>query len=144
MKLMIESEQAMRDWGRTFGASLRGGEVIELIGDVGAGKTTLTKGIAEGMGALDVVQSPSFMISSVYDTTGSLQLAHYDFYRLSDAGIMAEELREAVRDSSMVTIVEWADVVSRVLPGDHTTIHIRFIDEFARELRLEKSSEVSE
>lgn len=144
MKLMIENEQAMRDWGRTFGTSLFGGEVIELVGDVGAGKTTLTKGIAEGMGALDVVQSPSFMISSVYDTTGSLRLAHYDFYRLSDAGIMAEELREVVRDSSMVTIVEWADVVSGVLPKNRTTIHIRFIDETARELQVEKNSVVSE
>lgn len=123
-------------FGVKLGAFLRGGEVIELVGDVGAGKTALTKGIAAGLGIDEDIQSPSFTISRVYDTPVHLHLAHYDFYRLHDAGIMAEELNEMLRDPLGITVVEWAEIVAGVLPTDRLTIRITPTDEHDRRMEL--------
>lgn len=116
----------MKELGRKLGQRFRGGEVLELVGDVGAGKTTLTKGIGEGMRLDGDVQSPSFTISRVYDARDSLQLHHYDFYRLNDAGVMSFELAESIADPTVVTVVEWADTVQDVLPKDHVRINIAY------------------
>ena len=135
--MTIENEAAMKAFGARLGASFAGGEVLELVGDVGAGKTTLTKGIAEGMGIDETVQSPSFTISRVYDETArGLRLAHYDFYRLHDAGIMADELHETVNDASAVTIIEWADIVTGILPEDRLTVKIVAISEEVRQVEM--------
>lgn len=112
MEFVISSVEAMMTFGNKLGAVLRGGEVIELIGDIGAGKTTLTKGIAQGLGVKDDVQSPTFTISRTYTAGNDLVLAHYDFYRLVDAGIMTMELHESVSDPHIVTVLEWAGIVA--------------------------------
>lgn len=114
----------MKLLGERIGQLLRGGELIELVGDVGAGKTTLTKGIAAGLSVEEDVQSPSFTISRLYEARDDLRLAHYDFYRLSDAGIMTHELSEAIDDALLVTVVEWADVIQHVLPSERLRIHL--------------------
>ena len=116
----------MKELGRRLGERFRGGEVLELVGDVGAGKTTLTKGIGEGMRLDDDVQSPSFTISRVYDARDGLQLHHYDFYRLNDAGVMSFELAESIAEPGVVTVVEWADTVQDVIPKDHVRINIAY------------------
>lgn len=126
----------MKLFGAKLGGLLRGGECIELAGDVGAGKTTLVKGIAQGLEIEETIQSPSFTISRVYETPHDLHLAHYDFYRLHDAGIMADELREASQDPQTITIIEWAGIVSGVLPDDHMTISIVATDESSRRLEV--------
>lgn len=107
---------------RTLGAALCGGEVIELVGDVGSGKTTFTKSLAEGLGVIDDVQSPSFTLSRVYDGRDNLKLYHYDFYRLPDPGIMQFDLDESVHDKKGVTVVEWAETVADILPPDRVVI----------------------
>lgn len=143
--MTIQSEAAMKLFGARLGALFVGGEVIELVGDVGAGKTTLTKGIAEGMGVDETVQSPSFTISRVYDETAKgLRLAHYDFYRLHDAGIMADELRETAYDPTAVTIIEWADIVAGVLPDDHLTITIVAPTEETRHIELQANGPIGQ
>src|ERR1044072_91110 len=101
--MTVENLQQMISLGTRLGEVLRGGECIELVGDVGTGKTTLTKGIAKGLGVDDEVQSPSFTISRTYPARDELELHHYDFYRLSDPGIMRYELAESVDDSKVVT-----------------------------------------
>lgn len=143
MIIEVADETEMKAFGAKLGAFLTGGEVVELVGDVGAGKTTLTKGIAAGLGVDEDVQSPSFTISRVYDTPNGLQLAHYDFYRLHDAGIMADELHEAAHDSQMVTIIEWAEIVGGVLPADRLSIHILSPSEHARRIELKAGGEKS-
>jgi tRNA threonylcarbamoyladenosine biosynthesis protein TsaE len=139
----VHSEAEMKAFGQRLGGVLRGGEIIELVGDVGAGKTTLTKGIAAGLGVDEDVQSPSFTISRVYDTPSDLRLSHYDFYRLHDAGIMADELHETVNDPRSITIIEWAEIVSGVLPTDRLTIHITSPSEFTRRVELTATGEKS-
>ena len=113
----------MKQLGEAIGRSVSGGEVLELVGDIGAGKTTLTKGIARALGINEPVQSPTFTISRVYDSPKGLRLAHYDFYRLGEAGIMGDEIREAADDDSVV-VVEWAGAVDDDLPEDRLVVKI--------------------
>src|SRR5664279_3416586 len=124
MQTAVNSEESMKAFGAKLGRFLTGGEVIDLTGDVGAGKTTLTKGIAVGLGVDEDVQSPSFTISRVYEARDNLRLAHYDFYRLHSAGIMHDELAETMADQAAITVIEWSDIVKGVLPADHLSIHI--------------------
>lgn len=127
----------MNQLAASVAACLRGGDVLELVGDVGTGKTTFTKALAGSLGITDNVQSPTFTISSIYDAPSGVRLAHYDFYRLSDPGVMRDELREAVGDDTAITVLEWADVVADVLPDDRLTIHFEYLlDESSRRVRL--------
>lgn len=139
MNITVHTEKDMKQFGERLGRLLHGGETIELIGDVGAGKTTLTKGIALGLGVDEDVQSPSFTISRVYDGRDGLQLAHYDFYRLDNAGIMADELSEVVGDPQIVTVIEWAGIVEGVLPVDRLTLRIISPAEHVREVTVTTS-----
>ena len=139
----VNSETEMQDFGEKLGRLLNGGEVIELVGDVGAGKTTLVRGVARGMGVQETVQSPSFTINRVYDARENQRLVHYDFYRLQDAGIMANELEEAVSDPATSVVIEWADAVERVLPEDRLTITITSPTELTRQMDVVAGGERS-
>lgn len=139
----ISSEAIMRQFGERLGQQVTGGQVLELVGDVGAGKTTLVRGIALGMGVDETVQSPSFTINRVYDGTNGRRLVHYDFYRLQDPGIMANELAEAVADKDNVIIIEWGDVIEQILPTDRLTIRITSPSETTREIEIISGGEVS-
>ena len=121
----------MKQLGEAIGRSVSGGEVLELVGDIGAGKTTLTKGIARALEISEPVQSPTFTISRVYDSPKGLRLAHYDFYRLGEAGIMGDEIREAADDDSVV-VVEWAGAVDDNLPKDRLVVKITTVSEEER------------
>lgn len=133
----------MHELGQRLGKLLRGGEVIELIGDVGAGKTTLVRGIAAGMGVDETVQSPSFTISRMYDTAAGQRLVHYDFYRLADPGIMRDELFETMGTRDTSVIIEWADSVESILPDDRLTVTIIAIGETSRRLNFDSGGEMS-
>lgn len=117
------------------GGRLRGGEVIELISDLGGGKTAFVRGLAKGMGSSDAVRSPSFTLSNQYNA-GKLTLHHFDFYRLKEPGIMRDELAELVGDPETVVAVEWADIVEDVLPTERLTITIKATGETQREFEF--------
>lgn len=136
MIIEVKSEQATKELGEKIGNVLHGGEVFELIGDVGAGKTTFVKGLAKGLDIDGEVQSPSFTISRVYDGRNGLQLVHYDFYRLTDPGIMANEVAEMVGDPNTVTVIEWAAIVDGVLPKQHYAITITSPSETIRTFNI--------
>lgn len=137
MKLDLHTLQTI---GQRLGQSLRGGECIELIGDVGTGKTTLTKAIAQGLEIDDDVQSPSFTISRQYEARDGLRLVHYDFYRLNDPGIMAYELNEALANPTAVIVIEWAETVQAVLPDERIQIRLSYAtDELTREMKYRVS-----
>lgn len=140
--MIIQDEKSMNAFGAALGARLHGGEVIELVGDVGAGKTTLTKGIALGMGIDDDVQSPSFTISRVYTTSTGKRLAHYDFYRLSEAGIMKDEIDEDLNDSDTSVVIEWGGSVEDVLPANRLKIMISSTSEDTRRLDFTGNDEL--
>lgn len=144
MNIEVKSDAEMKAFGRSVASAISGGEVIELIGDVGAGKTTFVKGLAAGLGIDEDVQSPSFTISRVYDTPESLRLVHYDFYRLHDAGILADELAENQSDSEAVTVIEWADIVEGVLPEDRLRLTIDATGEASRRVTIDPTGSASQ
>lgn len=138
------NEAEVKAVAKKLGEQLLGGEVIELIGDVGSGKTTFTKGLAAGLGVRGDVQSPSFTISRVYEGQRDIRLAHYDFYRLPEAGIMASDLAEAVADPRTVVVVEWGGAIDAVLPNDRLTVSLQAISETRRHVRITAGSKKSQ
>lgn len=136
MDLNITDIVALNTFGKQLGEALQGGECLTLSGDVGAGKTTLVKAIADGMGVEETVSSPSYTLSQVYTAPSGLRLAHYDFYRLDDPGILKNELMETVHDQRTVTAVEWSQIVASVLPTDCLEIHIHPLSLNERKLTL--------
>lgn len=133
---------ATEKFGELLGRRLKGGEVIELMSDLGGGKTTLTRGIARGAGSSDVVGSPTFTLSKVYKTQ-KFEIHHFDFYRLSEAGIMEHELVDLLLDPEIVVIVEWGDVVQHVLPDRRLTIRLRKTQDETREIICQFPPELS-
>lgn len=121
----ITSDIEMRNAGKKLASQLRGGDCIELIGDVGAGKTTFMKGVAEGLQCTEELASPSFTIARHY-TGERFTLTHFDFYRLADAGVMQYDLQEALADTKNITAVEWAETVDAVLPEHRIVVSIEY------------------
>ena len=110
----------MLQLGQKVATQLNPPAVLELVGDVGTGKTTFTRGLAAGLGVSDPVTSPSFTISKRYAFTAPdgapAELAHYDFYRLSDPGLMRDELAEALQQPNQIIVIEWGGDVADLLP----------------------------
>ena len=133
--MLIHSEADMIAFGRNFAANLSAPAVIELIGDVGTGKTTFTRGLAEGLGITEPLSSPSFTISRFYEGK-KYTLTHYDFYRLDDPGLMADDLAESISEPNNITVVEWGESIADILPAEHYRITIEYIDENTREVTV--------
>ena len=126
-----------RSLGRRLAEELRAGDVILLEGPLGAGKSELARGIAEGLGVTETVTSPSFTILNVYDS-GRLPLYHFDWYRLESG----EELYELGLDEYLggegVALVEWPGRCPEALPGEFMMIEISPEGENARSFRIRK------
>ena len=133
MQIKSTSSNNTESIGKQIGELLRGGEVIELVSDLGGGKTTLTHGIAAGAGSNDQVASPTFTISHVYEAT-LFSIHHFDFYRLQDPGIMSYEIGELIGEPNTVVIIEWGDIVADLLPKDRVSINIVYLAEDSRDI----------
>ncbi len=135
--IKINSTEDLIKYGQDFAKSIKTPAVIELIGDVGAGKTTFTRGLAEGLNIKNPVTSPSFTISKRYAFSQNGQdctLVHYDFYRLKDPGIMYEDIAESISDPHAITVVEWGESVSDLLPDNHYKIEIKINPDNTRDI----------
>ena len=122
-----------RGLGRRLAASLRGGDVLLLKGDLGAGKTVLAGGIAEGLGVEEQVTSPTFVLVRWYD--GLMPFVHADVYRLgSSAEIEDLDLPDEALDG--VLVVEWGDVAEQQFGDDHLLVDIMVNDDGSRTIRL--------
>lgn len=131
--MKITSEQEMLDFGEHFNLT---NNVIELVGDVGTGKTTFTRGLAKGLGVKEEITSPSFTISKSYACKNGKTLVHYDFYRLNDPGLMSEDLSENINNPNNIVVIEWSDTIKDLLPKNHTTITINYNDDNSREIKI--------
>ena len=105
--------------------NLSGGEVIELVSDLGGGKTTFTRLLVEALASEDEPSSPSFTLENIYRCS-NFNIHHFDFYRLDDPGIMAQELAEVLSDQQAVIMIEWARIVSDILPKQRLSIKIDY------------------
>lgn len=121
--MLTKSPEETRALGRTLARQLRAGDVLLLWGDLGAGKSELTRGIAEGLGVTCPVTSPSFTILNVYEE-GRVPLYHFDWYRLNSV----EELYEMGMDEYLggdgVAVVEWPSQCPEAIPECHLAIRL--------------------
>lgn len=124
--LVSDSPERTRAIGRALGVAAPPGTVLALSGELGAGKTQLAKGVAEGLGVTSVVNSPTFVLMNEHD--GRLRLHHIDAYRLADpeeaidAGLLDD------REVTGLTVIEWADRLDGWLPAERIDIHLRAAD----------------
>ncbi len=118
--------------------------MIELSGDIGSGKTTLTKGIVAGLGFTEEVPSPTFTVGRVYPAKEGRQIHHFDFYRLEGFDMATQELAEAIADPQAITIVEWAGQGHATLPADRLRITLTPMkDSQSREIELNSLTPVT-
>ncbi len=124
---VCKSEPETEAFGLRLSDVLEAGDVIALTGDLGAGKTTLTKAIARGLGVRETVTSPTFMIIKEY-RSGRLPLYHFDVYRLGSAEDLYDIGGDEYFDGDGVCIVEWADIIREVIPEDAVWINLEYGD----------------
>jgi len=136
--IITTNEQETRQVGEQLGSSLAGGEVIALNGDLGAGKTVLTKGIALGMGIDAHILSPTFNIVREYH--GRKMLYHFDFYRLTEAEELYEiGFSEYLREDAVV-VIEWAQLFPEVLPQNCICIDIAYGEGDTRKITIQRNA----
>ena len=120
-KIITKNNQETFELGKEIAAGLQGGDVLGLIGELGAGKTALTQGIASGLGVKQILNSPTFVIMKTYPLpkgAGAKILAHVDTYRLNSyQELEAIGLGEYLADKEAITIIEWADKIKKELPS---------------------------
>jgi tRNA threonylcarbamoyladenosine biosynthesis protein TsaE len=120
--------------GESLAPLLHAGDVLVLSGDLGAGKTQLTKGIAKGLGVAEPITSPTFNLLLVH--LGRLPLYHFDLYRLE----RAEELEDldywGTLEADGVAVVEWGDRFAEALPADGLVVSIHITDDESRRLEI--------
>jgi tRNA threonylcarbamoyladenosine biosynthesis protein TsaE len=119
--VVTRSAAETRTVGRTVGAVLEAGDVVLLAGELGAGKTQLAKGIADGLGVTEPVVSPTFTIAREYE--GRVRMVHVDVYRLDRAQEVLDLGLDDVLDD-VVTVVEWGDVAGAYLPVERLEIRL--------------------
>jgi tRNA threonylcarbamoyladenosine biosynthesis protein TsaE len=128
------SPEATEQLAARLASVARAGDVIALIGDLGAGKTRFAKGFATGLGVTATVNSPSFVLMTEY--LGRLPLFHLDLYRLSDVGdILASGLLDE-RQADGVTLIEWAERLGPALPAASLEVRIDGTGDEHRTIRL--------
>ena len=132
------SPEQTRGLGMRLGALLQPGDLICLQGDLGAGKTTLVQGVAQGWGALDAVSSPTFVLVNAYRGPDSSQLFHFDAYRVDSLG-EAEELDMDTLLFQGPLLVEWPERVEPVLPSERLWAWLEYESEEQRSMRFSAS-----
>ncbi|MBL9114135.1 MAG: tRNA (adenosine(37)-N6)-threonylcarbamoyltransferase complex ATPase subunit type 1 TsaE [Verrucomicrobiaceae bacterium] len=127
----LESAEATIHWGKRLAATLRGGDVIALIGGLGAGKTHASKGIVEGLGCAAEVTSPTFTLVHEY-RGGKLPIFHFDLYRVETAQELLEIGWDEMMDESGIMLVEWADRFPELLPASARWFELKVLPEGGR------------
>ncbi len=123
--IIIKNENETKAFGAELAEKAKPGMVIALIGDLGTGKTTLTKSVAAALGVKGYITSPTFNIVKEYKT-GRLPLYHFDVYRITDPDEMYELGYEEYFYGDGVCIIEWADLIEELLPENTIRIEIRY------------------
>ena len=121
----IKNEEETKEFGLKIGQEAVPGQVIGLIGDLGTGKTTLTKYIARGLGVEENISSPTFMIVREYHG-GRMPLYHFDVYRIGDPEELFDIGADEYFDGDGLCVVDWADMVMPQLPEDSMFICIEY------------------
>ena len=114
VKIYLDGEEQTKEIGYRLGKLLTPGSVICLIGDLGAGKTTMTQSLAKAIGVDDYITSPTFTIVNEYE--GNMPLYHFDVYRIGSSEEMYDIGYDEYINSDGVCIIEWANLIEDILP----------------------------
>lgn len=125
--IYLENEKATSSLGEKIGKFLFPGAILCLNGDLGAGKTALTKSIALGLGIREDITSPTFTIVNEYED-GRLKLNHFDVYRIGSSDEMYDIGFEEYIASEGVCIIEWSQIIEDILPSERLDIEIKYED----------------
>lgn len=143
LDIISHSANSTRRLGYRLGRRLRGGDVVLLSGDLGAGKTTFTQGVAASLGIDGPVASPTFTLINEYEgasAAGSpLTLYHIDLYRLSGAGVETLGLDDYLGAADGLALVEWPQVAPEALPASALTVEIQALSPTKRRLAFRAS-----
>lgn len=123
--IIAKNEDETRKLGLELGRRAEPGQIIALIGDLGTGKTTLTKYIAEGLGITEVVSSPTFTVIKEYES-GRMPLYHFDVYRVGDPDELFNIGAYEYFDGNGLCVIEWADLIKDELPENTDFIVIDY------------------
>ena len=135
LDFVSKSPEQTRRIGIRLGAALQAGDLICLQGDLGAGKTTLVQGMAQGWGALDSVSSPTFVLVNAYRRADESQFFHMDAYRVDSAPEGEELDLDAMLDAGPL-LIEWAERIEKILPRECLWVTLEHISEEHRQMRF--------
>lgn len=134
MEFDVFSVSEMNEFGLKLAKNLPNGSVVALLGDLGAGKTTLVRSVAKGLGIDEVVQSPTFNIMKLY-LKGNRPLIHIDAYRLADINTDIG-LDEYIGYESGLTMIEWPQFIEKLLPSNTLYVEISITGETSRHIKV--------
>jgi tRNA threonylcarbamoyladenosine biosynthesis protein TsaE len=135
LEFFSHSPEQTRRLGMRLGSLLQPGDVICLQGELGAGKTTLVQGLAQGWGSLDQVSSPTFIIVNLYRRPDTAQLFHLDAYRLESAPEAEQlDLDEMLAQGPLV--IEWPERLETILPPERLWVRLDYLTDEHRQMRL--------
>jgi tRNA threonylcarbamoyladenosine biosynthesis protein TsaE len=135
LDFISRSPEQTRRIGIRLGGLLRPGDLVCLQGELGAGKTTLVQGMAQGWGALDSVSSPTFVLVNVYRRADDTQFFHMDAYRV-DSAPEGEELDLVTMLDAGPLLIEWAERLQKILPRERLWVSLEHVSEEHRQLRF--------
>ena len=148
-ELISKSPEDTINFALDFAQRLKGGEILALEGDLGSGKTTFTKGLAEGLGISDIINSPTFVLLKEYQISdsppsgkfirlsGSLIFVHVDAYRVeSIEDIKSVGIEDYLNRDDVVLVIEWADKIQEILPKNIINIKFKTVDEKTRKISI--------
>lgn len=133
-RYISRSPEETVELGRRIGERLRGGDIIAFRGGLGAGKTTMTRGIALGMGLRDEVSSPTFALVNEY--RGKLKLCHFDMYRITGALDLESTGFFDYLSDDCVIVIEWSENIAEELPQGYTVIELSRSDGDTRKITV--------
>ncbi len=140
MKIITKSEQETYGFAKKYAKTLKGGEIIGLVGDLGAGKTIFTKGLAVGLGIKDIVNSPTFVLMKIYnvknETSEIKKLVHIDAYRIKSSSEITNIGLEDYIDKKNVIVIEWPKKCKNILPKNTVLIGIKNLSETKRSINI--------
>ncbi len=134
LDFISRSPEQTRRIGMRLGGLLAAGDLVCLQGELGAGKTTLAQGVAQGWGALDAVSSPTFVLVNVYRRAGDARFFHMDAYRIESAP-EGEELDLDAMLGEGPLLIEWAERLEGILPAERMWIQLEHVSEEHRQMR---------
>ncbi len=132
-KIITKNAEETKKLGMEIADKFQGGEIICLEGDLGAGKTTFSQGLLQGLGAEGPYTSPTFVVMKEYKTK-SRNVYHIDAYRINKEDVLELGWEELVADKSNVIILEWPEKIKKIIPENSLWIKFRHLDKNKREI----------